>query len=60
MDVVAWLRRFILADHEREHEAVDRELGGIRRELDSLEREARLRRLDEAEALRARRAGGGS
>jgi hypothetical protein len=58
--LIAWLRRYLLRDHEREHEVVDAELAAIRAELTALERVVRLRRLEAAMVLRARRHGAGS
>lgn len=60
MGVVGWLRRFVLVDHEVEHERVNRELDALRAELTDLERVVRLRRLDAVVGLRARRHGEGS
>ena len=60
MSLMARLRRYLLRDHEREHAAVNKELNDLRAELEELERQARLRRLEVAIALRARRHRGAS
>ena len=53
MDVVAWLRAFVLRGHEQEHEEVNAHLARADQELGVLDR--RLLRLEAEKRWRGRR-----